>query len=123
MSMATITGTTTAYHLDPATSTPLQPSILIDALAHIGEAATAPTVSIWPAAPPIPSRLFVHCPNLDPDFLCEGAHIVCSADGVLLLHVRIVCPSASREENDYFIYQYQDRRPLLRRLSKPLPLP
>ncbi|XP_006648039.2 uncharacterized protein LOC102720955 [Oryza brachyantha] len=123
---------------DPAaSSTPLHPSILFDAHAYIGDRPNGTTaeeltssnrsiqVSIWAAAPPSPSRLFVHIPNLDPDLFCDEAHIVCSADGVLLLRVCIVWPKIplqkKKKEEDYFIYRYQAGRPSLRRLPKPLP--
>uniref|UniRef100_A0A0A9CMC1 DUF1618 domain-containing protein n=1 Tax=Arundo donax TaxID=35708 RepID=A0A0A9CMC1_ARUDO len=127
---------TTAFHPDPAASSP-PPWILLDANAHIGECPddTASAmdltsndklieVSIRSVEPPAPSRLFVHCPDLESDVFREDPRILCTAEGFLLLRVHIGSRTGikSLEKGDYFVFQAaQDEPPSLRRLPQPLP--
>ncbi|KAK3154970.1 hypothetical protein QOZ80_2BG0197230 [Eleusine coracana subsp. coracana] len=108
----------TAQHPDPlACSSPR--AVLIDALAYIGDNPNSSTaenftsdmkhiqVSICTEYPPAPSRLFVHCPNLGTDVFYENPHIICTADGFLLLRIQICGPAVTypRDKGDYFIYR------------------
>ncbi|KAL6624332.1 hypothetical protein ACP70R_031653 [Stipagrostis hirtigluma subsp. patula] len=125
---------TTAYHPDRAAAS-RQPWILFDSFADIDDRRNGTTVqastsnkktiqvSIWPAAPPAPSRLAVHCPDLQGDVFREVPRILCSADDLLLIRVDIGCPAvAPWERGDYFIYRILwGELPLLQLLPKPGP--
>ncbi|KAI4968793.1 hypothetical protein ZWY2020_046123 [Hordeum vulgare] len=85
---------------------------------HIG-------VSLWPASPPIPSRLSVHVKWMHPghEFLHEPK-ILCAADCVFLLRVAIgsISTRPTYKMSDYFIYQLATSTgPLLKLLPHPYP--
>jgi hypothetical protein len=89
-------------------------------------------VSVWAARPPTPSRLYVHCPDLEAgEVFLQQPCIVNTEDGFVLLRLAVGCPSSSfsissrsarirREISDYFIYRPAGPEgPLLKRIQKP----
>ncbi|CAM0957658.1 unnamed protein product [Alopecurus aequalis] len=91
-------------------------------------------VSVCAVRPPNPSRLYVHCPDLEAgEVFIQQPCIVSTADGFVLLRLGVGCPPSrfsisisSRsartryEMNDYFIYRPAGPEgPSLKRLQKP----
>uniref|UniRef100_A0ACD5TXU8 Uncharacterized protein n=1 Tax=Avena sativa TaxID=4498 RepID=A0ACD5TXU8_AVESA len=93
-------------------------------------------VSIRPARPPNPSRLHIHCPNLEPgsEIFVQEPRIVSTAGGLVLLRIGVGCPPTTRsfsfssrsagirrELTDYFVYRLAagGGLPSLTRLPKP----
>ncbi|CAN6327996.1 unnamed protein product [Urochloa humidicola] len=79
-------------------------------------------VSLCPARPPLPSKLYVHCPDLTLTGLPRVIHAV---EDHFLLRVAVGCPpddASSMDDSDYFVYRAGNQtQPLLQRLLRPHP--
>ncbi|CAO2182057.1 unnamed protein product [Urochloa humidicola] len=93
--------------------------VLLDGYAYIGNRPNHTTAadftrnlerivaSLWSESPPLPSRLYVHSPDLDPSAFSELPRILRVVEGLILFRVAIRCRLPGRvlkEECDYFVY-------------------
>ncbi|KAG2585764.1 uncharacterized protein LOC120713104 [Panicum virgatum] len=78
-------------------------------------------VSLCPARPPLPSRIYVHCPDLT--FADPG--VIRMVEDLFLLRVAVGSPrdaASSLDDSDYFVYRAGNgRQPTLQRLLRPHP--
>ncbi|KAK3136009.1 hypothetical protein QOZ80_5BG0426640 [Eleusine coracana subsp. coracana] len=79
-------------------------------------------VSLCPAKPPLPSKLYVHCPDLT---LTVLPRIIRAAEDLFLLRVTVGTPpdsSSAMDDSDYFVYRAGNQRQAsLQRLLRPHP--
>lgn len=88
-------------------------------------------VSLYPECPPLPSNLFVYCPDLDPTGgFTVLPRIVRAEENLFLLRVAVDCRRdqvSTPDNSDYFVYRAtgpgtrSTREPSLRRLLRPHP--
>lgn len=79
--------------------------------------------SFWSERPPVPSRLSVSCPDLDPQVISEPPRILRMVEGVILFSVATRCRRSwlgHKEYYDYFIYHVDDAK--LQRIPHPSPI-
>ncbi|KAJ1271434.1 hypothetical protein BS78_06G128600 [Paspalum vaginatum] len=85
-------------------------------------------VSFHPSRPPLPSKLFVHCPDLDEEEVAFTVlpHIVCVSEGLILLCIptplgpeRPTTYMSSVDSSDYFMYRSDTNNSSLTRLPEP----
>ncbi|CAO1946889.1 unnamed protein product [Urochloa humidicola] len=109
--------------------------VLLDGYAYIGNKPNHTTaaaltrnlerivVSLWSERPPLPSRLYVYSPDLDPSDFSELPRILCVVEGLILFRVAIRCRQPrciQKEECDYFIYHVG--RAFLQGIPNPSPV-
>jgi len=79
-------------------------------------------VSLCPARPPLPSKLYVHCPDLT---LTVPPRVIRMVEDLFLLRVAVGSPhdgASSVDDSDYFVYRAgNERQPSLQRLLRPHP--
>ncbi|KAM0907010.1 hypothetical protein ACQ4PT_016415 [Festuca glaucescens] len=120
----------------PTSSSSSQPDcVLLNVHAYLGQSRNGTTasattrnhekieVSLCPAPPPLPSNLFVHCPELR---LTAVPRVIRAVEDVFLLRVAVGCQPdyTSPDDSDYFVYRAagtKGREPSLMRLSRPHP--
>ncbi|TKW18292.1 hypothetical protein SEVIR_5G421900v4 [Setaria viridis] len=120
-----------------ATATPVPAScaleeVLLDGYAYIGNKPNHTTAvsltrnteiivaSFWSERPPLPSRLYVHCPELESSAFSQLPRILCVVEGLILFRVAIRCREPILyEECDYFIYHVDSRS--LKEIPNPSP--
>lgn len=82
-------------------------------------------VSLCPARPPLPSKLYVHCPDLN--LTDDPPRVIRVVEDLFLLRVVVGSPrhgafSVDDSSADYFVYRAgNERQPLLQRLQRPHP--